>query len=253
MQTRLTSAPLKRIIVSEATPLACYWLFSKTTVLLELLPKGDTLPPKRFSRRPAATLLWCKTRQSKRLLSIHFVQSRNCDNLLSSLFIVPSLSIASLIGIRPLCKAGCKVIFDNKKYNVVFNGVVILHGFKDPSTNLWTLPTPTKVCTAPGPTVLPQPGPCESRAPHLQMGTSDTTRKTTLPKIANNSPSWRGQKIPPLAKIRDIAKNRRVEGDRKYPPKQKLAISIKNCQVGGDIKYAVIHTPVSPWQPSRTP
>ncbi len=28
--------------------------------------------------------------------------------------IVPSLSIASLIGIRPLCKAGCKVIFDNK-------------------------------------------------------------------------------------------------------------------------------------------
>ncbi len=86
MQTRLTSAPLKRIIVSEATPLACYWLFSKTTVLLELLPKGDTLPPKRFSRRPAATLLWCKTGQSKRPSSIHFVQSRNCDNLLSSLF-----------------------------------------------------------------------------------------------------------------------------------------------------------------------
>jgi hypothetical protein len=32
-------------------------------------------------------LLWCKPRQSKRPLSIHFVQSRNCDNLLSSLFI----------------------------------------------------------------------------------------------------------------------------------------------------------------------
>jgi hypothetical protein len=83
--------------------------------------------------------------------------------------IVPSLTIASLIGIRPLCKAGCKVIFDNKKCNVMFKGVVILWGFKDPSTGLWTLTIPTKVCTAPGPTVLPRPGPCECRAPHLPM------------------------------------------------------------------------------------
>ena len=29
--------------------------------------------------------------------------------------IVPSLKITSLIGIGPLCKAGCKVVFDNKK------------------------------------------------------------------------------------------------------------------------------------------
>ena len=29
--------------------------------------------------------------------------------------IVPTLAVASLIGIRPLCKAGCKVIFDDKK------------------------------------------------------------------------------------------------------------------------------------------
>jgi hypothetical protein len=69
--------------------------------------------------------------------------------------IVPSLTIASLIGIKPLCKAGCKVIFDNKKCEVMFKGVVILRGFKDPSTDLWTLPIPTKVCTAPGANVLP--------------------------------------------------------------------------------------------------
>ncbi len=94
--------------------------------------------------------------------------------------IVPSLCIASLIGIRPLCKAGCKVIFDNKKCDVVFDGVVILRGFKDPSTDLWTLPMPTKVCTAPGPTVPPQPGPCKSRAPHLPMDTSDTHTGVTL-------------------------------------------------------------------------
>jgi hypothetical protein len=51
------------------------------------VPKGDTLPLGRCSRRPVATLLWCKSRQSKRPSSIQFVQSRNCDNLLSSLFI----------------------------------------------------------------------------------------------------------------------------------------------------------------------
>jgi hypothetical protein len=58
--------------------------------------------------------------------------------------IIPSLSIASLIGIWPLCKAGCKVLFDNTKYKVIFNEKFILTRYKDPSTNLWTLPTPTK-------------------------------------------------------------------------------------------------------------
>ncbi len=52
-------------------------------------------------------------------------------------------------------QSGIKVIFDKKKCDVVFNGVVILRGFKDPSTNLWALPIPTKVCTSPEPTVLP--------------------------------------------------------------------------------------------------
>ncbi len=33
--------------------------------------------------------------------------------------ILPDLKIASLIGIRPLCKVGCKVIFDNEKCDVV--------------------------------------------------------------------------------------------------------------------------------------
>ncbi len=45
--------------------------------------------------------------------------------------IVPTLVVASLIGIRPLCKAGCKVIFDNKKCEVVYKEKVILRGFKD--------------------------------------------------------------------------------------------------------------------------
>jgi hypothetical protein len=81
--------------------------------------------------------------------------------------IVPPLTIASLIGIRPLCNAGCKVIFDNKKCDVIFNRKVILRGFKDPSTDLWTLPIPNgTVGTTPGEYLLPQPGPCEDSAPH---------------------------------------------------------------------------------------
>ena len=81
--------------------------------------------------------------------------------------IVPHLAIASLIGIRPLCRAGCTVTFDNMKCEVMFNGNIILRGVKDPSTDLWTLPIPRqRVGTTPGDTLLSQPGPCEGRAPH---------------------------------------------------------------------------------------
>jgi hypothetical protein len=79
-----------------------------------------------------------------------------------------------LIGIRPLCQAGCKVIFDDRKCDVVFNGVVILGGYKDLSTDFWTLPIPTtKVCTAQEPSVLSQPGPYNGRAPHLPTDARD--------------------------------------------------------------------------------
>jgi hypothetical protein len=108
------------------------------------------------NKRPATAPLMINLPDGKQILSTHVcdIQIPGLPTVLTG-HIVPSLSIASLIGIRPLCKAGCKVIFDYKKCDVVFSGVVILRGFKDPSTDLWTLPIPTKVCTAPGPTVLP--------------------------------------------------------------------------------------------------
>ncbi len=87
--------------------------------------------------------------------------------------IVSTLAVASLIGIRPLCKAGCKVIFDDKKCEVVYKEKVIARGFKDASTDLWMLPIPTKgMQTTPGHVtkgtkyILPRPSPCEGRAPH---------------------------------------------------------------------------------------
>ncbi len=54
--------------------------------------------------------------------------------------IMPHLAVASLMGIRLLCNAGCTVVFNKNKRNVIYNGNVILQGYKDRSTNLWTLP-----------------------------------------------------------------------------------------------------------------
>ena len=56
--------------------------------------------------------------------------------------IVPRLTIASLIGIWPICKAGCTVTFDNEKCDIKYNGRTILTGFKDPTMDLWMLSIP---------------------------------------------------------------------------------------------------------------
>jgi hypothetical protein len=84
--------------------------------------------------------------------------------------IIPDLKIASLIGIRPLCKVGCKVIFDNEKCDVVCEGNIILQGYKDPTTDLWTLPITKKgMRTTPSQNNLPQPCTRIGHAPHPPM------------------------------------------------------------------------------------
>ncbi len=91
--------------------------------------------------------------------------------------IVPSLTIASLMGIQPLCKVGCTVVFDNDKCDVMFNRKVTLCGYKDP---LWMLPITNKVGTTPGLTVMPRPSPCLSHAPHLPIKSNDVHPGVTL-------------------------------------------------------------------------
>ncbi len=53
--------------------------------------------------------------------------------------IVLDLTIASLFRICLLCKAGCTVIFHNDKCQIVYNNKVILTGYKEPLSNVWTL------------------------------------------------------------------------------------------------------------------
>ena len=50
-------------------------------------------------------------------------------------YIIPGITMASLIGIRILCKAGCKVVFDNKKREVFYENKIILREYKDLTTN----------------------------------------------------------------------------------------------------------------------
>ena len=81
--------------------------------------------------------------------------------------IMPDMTTASLFGIRILCKAGCKVVFDDEKCQVFYKNNIILTGFKDPASDLWTLPivpddSPRTTLDA---TRQSSPGPCLSDAP----------------------------------------------------------------------------------------
>jgi hypothetical protein len=80
------------------------------------------------------------------------VSTHICDIIIASLptilmgHIIPGTTMASLIGISILCKAGCKVTFGDEKCKVIYKDNIILCRYKDPTTNLWTLPlTPNEI------------------------------------------------------------------------------------------------------------
>ena len=87
--------------------------------------------------------------------------------------IVPALNVASLIGIRILCKVGCRVVFTDTACYVKYIGRIILRGTKVPSTDLWVLPlTPNaisacqrKLWTSQGEKLQSQTGPGMARTP----------------------------------------------------------------------------------------
>ena len=81
------------------------------------------------NKRPATSPLTINLPDGRKVKSTHV-----CDITIPGLpkvltgHIVPHLAIASLIGIRPLCDAGCTVTFDREKCNVIYEGNVILQG-----------------------------------------------------------------------------------------------------------------------------
>ena len=99
--------------------------------------------------------------------------------------IVPGLTISSLIGIRVLCEAGCNVIFNKNYCHIIYNGVIILRGHKDPKTDLWLLPilghnADGTQCT-PCPHSLPGPsGTAKSSVHSAMFAHSITTRANKI-------------------------------------------------------------------------
>ena len=51
--------------------------------------------------------------------------------------IVPDLVHSSLVSIRELCNAGCKVHYDGDYVNVIYEGKIVWQGVKEPTTDLW--------------------------------------------------------------------------------------------------------------------
>jgi hypothetical protein len=93
------------------------------------------------NKRPTDCPLKVALADGRRVMSTHI-----CDVDIPGLpvvltgHIIPELSIASLFGIRVLTDVGCIVTFDIDKCVVTFNGNEVLHGYKDATTDLWTLP-----------------------------------------------------------------------------------------------------------------
>jgi hypothetical protein len=172
----LFSSPMPQYLndISIATNQA----IADTGASLIVIMEGADVDNKRIAKDPLTINLL----DGKKVVSTH-VCDINILGLLTMMtgHILPSLKVASLIGIRPLCKAGCKVVFNNEKCEVIFNNKVILTGHMDPSMDLWTLPLPmgrmwtssTLDAVKMTPT-SPRPGPCIDHAPHLPKEQRDT-------------------------------------------------------------------------------
>ena len=103
--------------------------------------------------------------------------------------IVPDLTVASLVGIRILCKLGCTVLFTDTACYVRYQGKVILTGYKDPSTDLWVLPiTPDaiiqqKLWPSQGHDLVStqsRTGPCMAHAPQFPASTTPQAKNVDV-------------------------------------------------------------------------
>jgi hypothetical protein len=106
---------------------------ANTGATLLFLTKGAPSQNKHCAKNPVSITL----PDGRKIKSMQM-----CDVMIPGLptvltgHIMPDMTTASLFGIRVLCKAGCQVLFDNNKCQVIFNSTVILTGYKDmPATS----------------------------------------------------------------------------------------------------------------------
>ena len=81
--------------------------------------------------------------------------------------IVPGLAHSSLVSIKMLCDAGCKVEYDDEECTVRYGNSVVWEGVREPSTELWVLPlTGARPAATTG---LPTPTPTKTANNAYQM------------------------------------------------------------------------------------
>ena len=96
--------------------------------------------------------------------------------------IVPDLAISSLVGIRVLCNAGCTVTFTKNYCDVKYKDNIIIHGHKNPATDLWTLPI-----TSTAETTIPTATDDSESLPHSAMFTHSIKHRANNVKFAHQS------------------------------------------------------------------
>ncbi len=131
--------------------------------------------------------------------------------------------MASLIGIRILCKAGCKVTFNDKKCEVVYKDTIILRRYKDPTTDLWTLPLTLKKMAK---TILVEVTISPNSAPHnpvveFASFSYAQTNKTNNVKFAHQSLC-----NPPIASLIKAINAGFLKGARTWTRTQYKSISL---------------------------
>jgi hypothetical protein len=73
------------------------------------------------------------------------ISSHICDITIPGLpitltgHIILDMTMASLLGIRVFCKAGCIVVFNDKTWRLYYKGKLILMGYNEPTSDLWML------------------------------------------------------------------------------------------------------------------
>jgi hypothetical protein len=110
--------------------------------------EGAAVKNKRMTRNP----LTINLPDGRQIKSAHICDI-NIPGLPTTLtgHIVPHLAIASLLGIRVLCKAGCKVVFDDDTCDVYYEDKLILKviRIRPPICGLFPLYQPTQKCGPP--------------------------------------------------------------------------------------------------------
>eukprot|EP00804_Cyclotella_cryptica_P011139 CCRYP_020834-RA/>CCRYP_020834-RA protein AED:0.37 eAED:0.22 QI:0/0/0/0.66/1/1/3/0/880 len=61
-------------------------------------------------------------------------------NNITEAHIVPKLAHSLLVATRKFCDAGCKIIFDVDGCRILYKGILVLSGTRDPSPGLWRVP-----------------------------------------------------------------------------------------------------------------